>query len=116
MFSYLTDPVKFVRWMGASAQLDPRPGGRFRIRVDEEHIASGEYRLVEPPHRLVMTWGWESDPDLPSGLSVVEITLSALGAGTLIRLRHSGLASDASRTAHEDGWNRYTGNLATLFP
>src|SRR4051794_33126100 len=31
VFSYFTDPVKMVQWMGAEATLDPRPGGVCRI-------------------------------------------------------------------------------------
>jgi uncharacterized protein YndB with AHSA1/START domain len=38
-----------------------------RIDVDGEHIASGEYREVDPPHRLVFSWGWENDPEVPPG-------------------------------------------------
>jgi uncharacterized protein YndB with AHSA1/START domain len=26
VFSYLVEPAKFVVWMGAAAELDPRPG------------------------------------------------------------------------------------------
>ena len=39
VFSYLVDPTKFVQWMGVSAEIDPRPGGAFRLDVDGEHIA-----------------------------------------------------------------------------
>jgi len=31
IYDYFTDPAKMVRWMGAEATLDPRPGGVFRI-------------------------------------------------------------------------------------
>jgi uncharacterized protein YndB with AHSA1/START domain len=101
-------------WMGARAQLDPRPGGHFRIDVDGTHFASCEYREVEPPHRVVMSWGWESDPNVPPGSTTVEITLTEDGDGTLLRLRHSGLPSDASRSTHKNGWVMYTGHLRTL--
>ena len=40
VFSYLTDSRRFVTWMGVGAELDARPGGRYRIDVDGEHIAS----------------------------------------------------------------------------
>ncbi|MEO9048320.1 MAG: SRPBCC family protein [Candidatus Dormiibacterota bacterium] len=116
VFSYLTDPRKFVQWMGVGAQLDPTPGGRFRIDADGVHVATGEYRELDPPHRLTMTWGWEGDDSVPPGSTLVEITLTPDGAGTLLRLSHTGLPNDASRETHLGGWLLYTTRLAALFP
>lgn len=101
--------------MGVGAQLDPRPGGRFRIDADGAHIALGEYREVDPPHRLVMTWGWEDDDSVPPGSTLVEITLTPEGSGTLLRLRHSGLPDEGSRANHHGGWTLYTTRLNQLF-
>lgn len=115
VFSYLTEPTKFVEWMGVGAQLDPRRGGSFRIDVDGEHIASGEYRELDPPRRLVMSWGWEGDLELPPHSTTVEITLEPDGQGTLLRLRHLGLPSDAQRISHREGWQLYTSALAARF-
>ena len=55
VFAYLTDSRRFVRWMGVGAELDARPGGRFRIDVDGEHIATGEYQEIDPPGDLDRT-------------------------------------------------------------
>jgi len=52
VFAYLTDSRRFVTWMGVGAELDARPGGRYRIDVDGAHIASGQYQVVDPPRRL----------------------------------------------------------------
>jgi len=111
VFAYLTDPAKFVRWMGVEASLDPRPGGAFRLDVDGEHIARGRYEVIEPPNRLVLTWGWEGSPDVPPGSTTVEITLTPEGRDTLLRLRHSGLPSDEQRASHLEGWGRYMKQL-----
>jgi uncharacterized protein YndB with AHSA1/START domain len=115
VFSYLVDPAKFVQWMGVGAQLDPTPGGKIRIDVDGEHFASGRYVEVDPPHRVVMTWGWEGSGEVGPGSTTVEITLAPEGTGTLLRLRHTGLPSEEQRASHRDGWTRYTGGLAALF-
>jgi uncharacterized protein YndB with AHSA1/START domain len=32
-FEMFTDPVQLVRWIGISADLQARPGGRFRFEV-----------------------------------------------------------------------------------
>ena len=115
VFSYLIDPSKFAQWMGVGAELDPRPGGRFRIDADGVHIALGQYREVDPPHRLVMTWGWLDDDSIPPGSTLVEITLTPEGAGTRLRLRHTGLPDEAAREIHRAGWGLYTSRLAGLF-
>jgi uncharacterized protein YndB with AHSA1/START domain len=114
VFAYLTDSQRFKRWMGVGAELDPRPGGRYRIDVDGEHIASGEYQVVEPPSRLVMSWGWEGHPTVPPGSTIVEITLTPEQDATVLRLRHLGLPSEGERREHTDGWERYAGKLAGL--
>ena len=114
VFSYLVDPAKFSAWMGVGADLDPRPGGRVRIDVDGEHIAVGEFREVDPPHRVVMTWGWENNDAVPPGSTTVEITLTPDGSGTIFRLRHLGLPNEEERRSHLGGWNLYTGNLQAL--
>jgi uncharacterized protein YndB with AHSA1/START domain len=112
VFSYLTDPKKFAAWMGIGAELEPRPGGRYRINVDGEHFATGVYQEVEPPHRLVMTWGWENHERVPPGSTTVEITLTPVGAGTILRLRHRGLPDENERRLHRGGWEMYLGQLA----
>lgn len=115
MFAYFTDPVKFVTWMGIDAELDPRPGGRFRIDAGGGNIARGEYLSVEPPIKLVFTWGWENSEVVPPGSTTVEITLSADGQGTLIQLRHIGLPTHESKETHHSGWNLYTARLRASF-
>ena len=115
VFSYLTESDKFSAWMGVGAELDPRPGGQYRIDVDGEHVAIGEYREVDPPHRVLMTWGWQDHDTVPPGSSMVEITLTPDGRGTILRLRHTGLPTHAERDSHQGGWSLYTTKLAGLF-
>ena len=114
MFPYFTDPVRMVRWMGRTAELDPTPGGTFRIDYNGADIASGTFVEVDPPRRLVLTWGWEAPGDAtPPGSSTVEITLEPDGAGgTRLRLRHSGLRREAI-DGHAEGWDQFLPGLAT---
>ncbi len=100
--------------MGVGAELDPRPGGRVRIDVDGEHIAIGEFREVDPPHRVVMTWGWENNSAVPPSSTTVEIPLTADGAATILRLRHLGLPGDEEKRSHQAGWKQYTAKLAAI--
>jgi uncharacterized protein YndB with AHSA1/START domain len=112
VFAYLTDSRRFAKWMGVGAELDARPGGRYRIDVDGEHIATGEYQEVDPPRRLVMTWGWEGHPTVPPGSTTVEITLTPEKGATVLRLRHLGLPDEAERRLHAEGWKQYMSQLA----
>lgn len=118
VFAFFTDPDKMVRWKGRSADLDPRPGGIYRVEISDQVIVRGEYVEVSPPTRVVFTWGWEgqeanpSEPHaVPPGSSRVEVSLEPDGDGTLVRLRHLDLP-EASREIHGQGWDLYLGRLA----
>jgi uncharacterized protein YndB with AHSA1/START domain len=58
VFPYFTDPARYVQWMGSSATLEATPGGRYRVGIRDGVEAVGEFVEVDPPHRLVFTWGW----------------------------------------------------------
>jgi uncharacterized protein YndB with AHSA1/START domain len=111
VFVYLTDAEKYTRWKGQHAELDPRPGGLYRVRMGPDAVALGEYLEVEPPSRLVFTWGWEGNGEVPPGSTTVEITLREEGDGTVLRLRHTGFRSDADATLHREGWEIYVAKL-----
>jgi len=113
VFEFFTDPAKMVRWQGAQATLDPRPGGVYRMQMNEQAIAIGEYVEVDPPNRVVFTWGWEGEyATTPPGSSTVEITLTPVGGGTLVRLVDSGLPTPEAADAHRHGWDQYMARLA----
>jgi uncharacterized protein YndB with AHSA1/START domain len=65
-----TEGEHVIRWFGTSGQnnkitaFDVRPGGKWRIESHEPdgqvYIFLGEYREVEPPSKLVWTFGMEN--------------------------------------------------------
>jgi uncharacterized protein YndB with AHSA1/START domain len=56
-----------------AALLDPRPGGTFRVEANGRDVVIGEYVEVDPPHRVVFTWGFEgADPFVAPGSTRVE--------------------------------------------
>lgn len=122
VFEYFTDPEKYRRWQGIDVDIDPRPGGHFKVTTTPGIRAMGEYIAVEPPHRIVLTWGFESSgPPLPRGLaevppgsSLVEMDFVPDGDETVIRVRHTGFPSEAARWAHEQGWHVYLPRLEAL--
>jgi uncharacterized protein YndB with AHSA1/START domain len=117
VWQFLVDPEKAVRWMGQVCSFDARPGGDYRCDVIPGHRASGEFVEVDPPHRLVFTWGWEPGPDGPSpvppGSSTIEIELEPSGGGTTLRFTHRDLPNAESATSHAHGWDHYLTRLAT---
>jgi uncharacterized protein YndB with AHSA1/START domain len=113
VFAMFVDPHRLVRWLGVTADLEPRPGGRFRFEVMPGQFCEGRYVVIEPPSRLVFTWGW-TDPamELLPGSSSVEVTLLPTDEGTRLRLVHSGLATSDGQLLHDDGWSRFLQRLS----
>ena len=101
-------PLALGRW----ADLDPKPGGIFALDVGGAP-ARGHYLAVEPPHRVVFTWGIPGSQTLPSGSSTVEIRLVADGDETVVELTHSGLPED-QKPSHRAGWDHFLGRLVAI--
>ena len=114
VFAYFVEPELYRRWKGTSAELDARPGGLYRVLMPSGDRVRGEYVAVEPPTRIVFTWGFEDSTELPPGSSTVEVTLHADGDGTIVRLRHTTLPSDVSREQHAIGWRHYLERLSIV--
>ena len=111
VFSFFTDPVKLARWKGVRAQLEPRPGGTYRVEINGRDVVLGRYVEITPFTRVVFTWGWEGENSpLPPGSTTVEIDLFPDGEGTLVRLRHLGLPPE-QREVHAQGWEHFLPRL-----
>jgi uncharacterized protein YndB with AHSA1/START domain len=113
VWEFLVQPDKATCWMGQAASLDPRPGGEYRVEVIPGHVAVGEFVEVDPPHRLVWTWGWtdESQSAVAPGSSRIEVELEPDGDGTLLRFTHSGLPDADATAKHAHGWDHYLERL-----
>lgn len=113
VFDFFVDPEKMCRWMGTRAELDPRPGGGFRVDIDGSHVAVGEYLEVSRPDRVVYTWGWEGGEPIAPGGSTVEVDLTPDGDGTLVRFVHRGL-DEQTGPMHAEGWDHYLPRLEAV--
>jgi hypothetical protein len=103
-----------VRWMGTEAMLDPRPGGVCRVNPSGHALMSGAFVEVDPPHRIVFTWGWETELfATPPQSTIVEVSLIPDGAGTVVRLAHRRLQPGAV-AFHRLGWEHYLPRLAAV--
>ena len=119
VFRAWTDPNIVMKWFGRapnslhSATIDLRPGGvwQFLESSDEERSVGfeGEYLAVEPDRHLAFTWSkviarttGERDA---TPISRVEVTFTAQGNGTAVRLVHSAVHDDDTRRGFGGGWS-----------
>ena len=62
VWTYLVEADKAARWMDQAAELDPRPGGLFRVHVLPGHTARGTFLELEPAGAAATrshTVGWD---------------------------------------------------------
>ena len=103
VFAYFTDPTRLIQWMGVEATLDPRPGGVCRIDVTGGAVMIGEFVEVEPPRRLVLSWGWEKGWfETPSSSTLVEVAFTPDGEHTILHLSHGRLPAADSAHCQSD--------------
>lgn len=114
--TYFTDPKRLVEWWPTRATIDARVGGELVFEFDQPDgrtdRARGTFTELARDH-IVLTWGFERDPDLPPGSSSVEITLESDGPATVVRLEHRGLP-ETHRRSHEGGWGFFLRRLASV--
>jgi uncharacterized protein YndB with AHSA1/START domain len=103
VFSFFTDSDRWARWWGKGSTIDPRPGGRMLIRHANGVEITGEVVAIEPPQRVVLTYGYTSGASIPPGGSRVTIDLQPEGSGTRLHLMHE-FAEQLPRDEHVQGW------------
>ena len=112
VFRYFTQADALASWMGEDALVEPRPGGRFTVFFGPQAV-EGHYIEIDPPARLVISWGRAGSRDMPPDTSTLEVSLSHEGAGTRVSIVHSGLPL-SERHRHALGWVHYLARLAAV--
>jgi uncharacterized protein YndB with AHSA1/START domain len=113
VFDAWTSPEVMRRWFHCAAdwdtpeaEVDLRVGGRVRVvmrRPDgRKGEARGEYTLIDPPRRLVMTWTFEDDP---SNEQLIELSFSESEGSTTVLMVNSGISTDERHDAQDEGWH-----------
>ena len=113
VYSYFTDPGKMARWMGIDHKLDPVPGGEYRVDINGRAVAVGQFLELDPPSRLVFTFGWDGDEAIPPGSSTIEVSLTPEAGGTRLHFAHRGLPSTRA-SDHGKGWGHYLPRLLVV--
>jgi uncharacterized protein YndB with AHSA1/START domain len=129
VFQALTRPEELMRWFSDQScpakrwEMDARKGGRWKFASAaaakpmngvSEFRSGGEILEIDPPRLLVYSWhaNWHDDPSLPA---VVRWDLQPSGNGTLVKVIHSGLATEKqARGDYAGGWVGVLNNLKTF--
>jgi uncharacterized protein YndB with AHSA1/START domain len=113
VFSYFTNAEKYRRWKGQDAELDPRPGGLYRVHMGEGATIRGEYHVVEPPRRLIFTRGMGRQQRDSTRLDHRGGQFHPGRREHHWRLRHTGLPDEAY-DSHAHGWPQMLGRLSIV--
>src|SRR4051812_45600759 len=66
VFPFFVAPARLTKWLGHAAELEPVPGGRFAVDINQR-LVRGSYLEVDSPHRVVFSWGDAGSAELPPG-------------------------------------------------
>jgi uncharacterized protein YndB with AHSA1/START domain len=119
LFDAWTRPEELKRWWGPQsvtcidAAVDLMVGGSYRIanRFPSGDVVwiTGEFELIDRPHRLVYTWRLGTDIG-PS--ERVSVTFEANGPNTEVTVTHERIPGIPVRDIHEQGWHGCLDGLA----
>lgn len=123
VWKFMSDQARFLSWMTfmpgmpapSGSKFEPTPGGALHIVFPNGGAAKGSVVEVDPPRKLVFTWGYDPDvakTGLRPGACRVEIAIRGVEDGTLVTLTHTGPMSDELAKGHEQGWRHYLSQLA----
>jgi uncharacterized protein YndB with AHSA1/START domain len=109
VFQAWLDPTSLAQWMRpmgadeATAEVDPRVGGKFRIVMihgPTRYEHNGEYLAIQPPERLEFTWISEATDQQTT---VVTVEFMERNRGTELILTHRRLPANQVES-HRRGW------------
>lgn len=113
VFPYLVEPELLATWIGEESWNEPRTGGLFRLKFPQS-VVRGEFVELDPPRRVVFTWGREEGDSMPVGSTTVAFDLEPENGGTRVRLRHTGLPNAHEVEQHTKGWDQFLPELAKV--
>lgn len=109
VFEYFTSAEKMMLWCGRRAELDPVPGGLYRVDMGEWGMVEGRFVRVEPPSFISHT--------VPAGdggeEGLIEITLSADAGGTKVEVRQTGV-DELFHPIAARGWEHHLARLSVV--
>ncbi|HEY5107073.1 MAG TPA: SRPBCC family protein [Caulobacteraceae bacterium] len=110
LFDAWLDPDLAGKWLFTSASseshstlIDARPGGAWAItdrREGVDYTAVGQYLEIDPPRRLVFSFGMRQFSPI---LTSVIVEIAPDGEGSVLTLTQDGVGAGAE-SATKDGW------------
>ena len=122
VFEAWTNAKSVSLWMrprgvtAASAELEPHVGGKLRLltRGDEGDTEyTGEFRVIEPPSKLVFTW-MSRDTDARPTVVTVEFSEDEMEPGCAVSVTHAGFVSPEAVRKNGANWDAMLDKLALL--
>ncbi len=116
VFSLWSDSAHVKAWWRPEGfttpvfEMDFRVGGAYRYcicRGEQQSWAQGEYRVIDPPHCIVMSFRWDSGDPAHDRETLITVTFAPEGeSATLMTFRQAPFDTDAARHSHGQGWGQ----------
>ncbi|MEP3280413.1 MAG: SRPBCC domain-containing protein [Stappiaceae bacterium] len=120
-----TKPELLAKWWGPEGttcpetDIDLREGGKWRTVMahadGRHHECSGQYRLLDRPRHLVLTWSWKQEDGRQGHETEIDIHLEPSGTGTLMTFVQKVFAETEHRDMHNQGWTSSFDCLEKIF-
>ena len=108
-----TEPAIAKLWFGSDpdgkvldANFDVQINGVFSVTFvnsdDTAFTCQGIYKEIEPPNRLVFTWGWANQPEVAE---LITLQFTPDKHGTLMLFEQSNIDPKTTLHNYEEGWH-----------
>lgn len=122
VFRMWTEAAHFAQWCAPArfeivdSRVDARRGGvwlsEMKAPDGETCVASGVYRDIVPPERLVFTYAHEAADGSRGPETLVTVLFEEVNGKTRLTLNQSVFDTVENRVAHSMGWNECMDRLA----
>ena len=124
VFRLWSDPSRVKEWWHPKGftttrfEMEFREGGAYRFTVRSEareSSAYGVYRVIDAPHRIVMSFQWDSGNAALDRPTQVTLTFEEQSADkTLLTFCQEPFDSEAERISHSQGWGQVLDAFAAM--
>jgi uncharacterized protein YndB with AHSA1/START domain len=106
VWAAITTAERLADWLGQSAEVDLRPGGKLAITVPGGYVMELRITRLEAPYLLEVAW------DIDGRDTAVRFELAPTTRGCALTLTHSGLATKGIGPGVRAGWHAHLEGLA----